>query len=220
MHVFHFVNQNKTHITIILWNMDIVAVCGLTYSDFVINRMAEIKRADLLVLSFGAVGTVDFRNEIKNSDGIFVDLCTLSDDLSCTVLCGADTDVYGIKHKSVIVADKGQLIDVSDAVNAPKGYQGGVTYRSYETSAGKIGVIVDGDIMYTDSVKAAAEGKAELIVGISDCAIDNKLILACRAAALYNSVPVLLSAKNYSLLTDSEGSIKQACALSVNEISF
>ena len=205
---------------LILWSMDIVAVCGLTYSDFVINRMAEIKHTDLLVLSFGAVGVVDFRNEIKNSDGIFVDLCTLSDDLSCTVLCGADTDVYGIKRKSVIVADRGQLIDVSDMVNAPKGYQGGASYRSYETSAGKIGVIVDGDIMYADSAKNAAQNNARLIVNIVDDVIDNKRILACRAAALYNFVPVLLSAKNYSLLTDGGGGIKQANALAVNEITL
>jgi len=200
----------------ILWTMEIVTVCGLTYSDFVIGCLAEIERADLLVLSFGAVEIVDFKKEIKRDDGVFVDLCTLSYDMNCAVLCGADTDVYGIRHKSVIIADRGQLLDVSDMVNAPESYDAGKAYRSYKTSAGNLGVIVDGDIMRAESAKAAALNKADMIVNISDKDIDNKQILAARAAALFNNVPALLCARNYSLLSDVHGEVKFASKAAVN----
>ena len=200
--------------------MEIVVVCGMTYSDFVINRMAEIKRSDMLVFSYGAVETVDFKAEIKRDDGIFVDLCTLSYDLGCTVLCGADTDVYGIKHKSVIVVDKGRLIDVSDMVNAPEGYDRGSSYRTYSTSAGKLGVIVDGDIMYVESAKTAALNHADMIINIVDKNIDNKQILAARASGLFNDTLALLCAKNYTLLSDGGGEIKFAGRSDVNVWTF
>ena len=196
--------------------MEIVTVCGLSYSDFVIGRLSEIERADLLVLSFGAVETVDFKKEIKRDDGVFVDLCTLSYDLNCAVLCGADTDVYGLKHKSVIIADRGQLLDVSDMVNAPEDYAPGKSYRSYKTSAGNLGVIVDRDVMRAESAKAAALNKADIVVNLSDRDIDGKQILAARAAGLFNGVPVLLCAKNYSLLSDMHGEVKFASKADVS----
>ena len=201
--------------------MEIVAVCGLSYSDFVIGRLSDIGRADILVLSFGAVETVDFKKEIQRDiNGVFVDLCTLSYDLNCAVLCGADTDVYGIKHKSVIIADKGQLIDVSDMVNAPDGFDAGGAYRSYKTSAGVLGVVVDGDIMCPDSAKAAALNKADMIINIADKDIENKQILTARAAGLLNNTPVLLCAKNYALLSDKTGEVKFAGSAGVNVFSF
>ena len=200
--------------------MEIVAVCGLTYSDFVIERFEEIKRADLLILSFGAVETVVFRNEIKRDDGVFVDLCMLSRDLDCAVLCGADTDVYGIKHKSVIVVDKGRLVDVSDMVNAPRGFDRGTAFKTYPLSAGKAGVAVCGDIMLPECAKTLAAAGAALIVNISDKDIDGKLILAARAAGLYNNLPVLLCARNYFILSDGNGEIKYAEKENINTFSL
>ncbi len=210
--------MHKPAFLIILWTMKIVTVCGLTYSDFVISTLAGIKDADLLVLSFGTVETVDFRSEIKSGDGVFVDLCTLSSDLDCALLCGADTDVYGIKHKSVIVADRGQLIDVSDMVNAPDGYDPGSSYRSYDTSAGKIGVIVDSDIMHPEAAKALASANPDIIVNIADKDADNKQILATRASALFCGLPLLLSMKNYVLLSDACGEVKQSGNSAVNSL--
>lgn len=200
--------------------MEIVTVCGLTYSDFVINRMPEVKRAGLLVFSFGAVETVDFRKEIKRDDGVFVDLCTLSYDLDCAVLCGADTDVYGIRHKSVILADKGRLVDVSDMVNASTGYSPGTSYRTYRTSAGKIGVVVDCDIMSLESVKAVRADGADIIVNVADKDVCSKQILAARAAGLFNALPVLSVSRNYALLSDGEGEVKFAGRADVNVWEF
>lgn len=200
--------------------MEIVTVCGLTFSDFVIGHMQNIKRADVLVLSFGAAETVDFRKEIKGDGGVFVDLCTLSFDLDCVVLCGADTDVYGIRHKSAIIADKGRLIDVSDMVNVPEGYDEGASYRCYKTSAGNLGVIIDGDIMYPQAAKTTALSGADLIVNIADKAADNRQFLAARANALFNDSPVLLLTKDYALLSDGGGEVKQSGSAAISIFSL
>ena len=214
--------------------MEIVTVCGMSYADFVIHRMAEVRRADLLVFSFGAVETIDFRKEIKGDDGVFADLCTLSYDLNCAVLCGAGTDVFGVKHKSVVVADKGRLVDVSDQItnynvqitNKDNSASFAISHlpfpicKAYDTSAGKIGIIADNDIMRPKSAEELALQGAQLIVAVADKPVDNSVILAARAAGLYNGVPVLFAAKDYVMLSDGSGEVKFAGHSTLNAFSL
>ena len=104
--------------------MRVCFVSGGSLSEFAEGASGE---ADVVICGFQALGEVSYERELKGETGCFADVAILSREKKCAVLAGCFTDARGIRRKSVVAADRGRILGVSDMVNR---IDGGNTARA------------------------------------------------------------------------------------------
>ncbi|MBO7214775.1 MAG: hypothetical protein J6V66_04680 [Clostridia bacterium] len=169
----------------------------------------SVKNSQLCLLGFDALGKVSYKSELSGAESKLPSLSAFSRKISGVVIAGAVTDNYGILKKSAVIADKGKLLGISDMVIGYDGspYQGGGSYKVYQTSACKIGIVVDDDIRNYEAVKSMSLCDADLIVIISSSEEKKQHNFLVRAYAYLFGVSVLLITKTGTLASDIHGEI-------------
>ena len=176
------------------------------------ERLGTVARYDMLVFGFNGLGLVSYKKELNGETEYFQDVARLSRQLSTVIICGCDTDTYGVFRHSAVIADKGKILGVSDAVHAidETEFVAGGSYRVYETSAGKIGIIVADDVLFFESAKTLSMCDADLIVCVFKKMNGSMPQIMLRAEAYSNGVAMALCADKYAVLSDARGNIAAA----------
>ena len=173
------------------------------------DRLVEIKSNDLVVFGFNGVGLVSYKKELSGETEYFQDVAKLSKQLSSVVICGCDTDTYGIYRHSAVVADKGKILGVTDMAHSIDDgeFVAGGNFRVYDTSAGKIGIILAEDLYFPESARVLALCDADLIICIFKKLESFMPQVMLRAGAFANGVAMALVAKNHLSVADIKGQV-------------
>lgn len=190
--------------------MRVCFVTGGSLADFS-ERWQELE-AEVVVCGFQALGEVSYERELKGETSLFEDVALLSKEKRCVVLGGCFTDARGIRRKSVVVAEKGRILGVSDMVNRIDGsqYRAGVGIKIYETTAGKLGVVVAEDLYFPCVLETLSAGGADVAVCMFEQLTESLEPMLARAQAFLCGIPVLLCSYGYALITDIGGKIRFA----------
>lgn len=167
---------------------------------------------DVLVFGFNGLGLVSYKKELSGETEYFRDLASLSKEFGGVVVCGCDTDTYGVFRHSAVIADKGKILGVSDMVHSidDSEFVPGGNLRVYDTSRGKIGLIVGEDLYFPEVPRVLTLCDADVIICIFKKLEGVMPQIMLRAGAFANGVSMALCAKNYACLADSFGSIAVA----------
>lgn len=186
------------------------------------NSLSEINGAKLVVFSSHGLGLVSYESELSGETENFSDLAKLSREVGGVIISGCNTDTYGAYRKSVVIADKGKLLGVSDAVYVTEGseYTGGVNFVVYKTSIGKVGVLVGEDIYSFEAVKSMAVGDADFIVCVFDEVSSFAPELVVRAEAFLCGIPIVLCANGYAMIANCKGETEFSTGMSIAVASF
>ncbi len=173
------------------------------------EKLGSVAKSDLLVFGFNGLGLVSYKKELGGETEYFQDIARLSRQLSSVIICGCDTDTYGVFRHSAVIADKGKIVGVSDMVHAidETEYAAGGSYKVYDTSAGKIGIIVSEDLYFFESTKVLASCDADVIVCLFKTLDGSMPQIMLRAAAFANGVVMALCAEKYAAVADIKGNI-------------
>ncbi len=173
------------------------------------NSLDKISESDLVVFGFNGLGLVSYKKELNGETEYFSDVAKLSRQLSSVIVCGCDTDTYGVFRHSVVVADKGKILGVTDMVHTidESEFASGGNFRVYDTSCGKIGVIVCEDLYFPESARALTLFDADIIVCIFKKVENHVPNLMLRAGAFANGVLMALCADNYASVSNIKGEI-------------
>ncbi|MBE7078513.1 MAG: hypothetical protein E7380_01485 [Clostridiales bacterium] len=164
--------------------------------------------ADLLLFGFNGLGEVCYEKELKGESGYFERVATLSKTCKNLVVCGCITDTRGLKRKSVVVAEKGKILGISDMLHAVDGeVNSGGAVKLYDTEIGKIGVAVAEDLLFPDVVRSLSLCGAECILCPFGRVYDSVQSVLLRAYAYCYGVPILFCAQGYSLAAEIDGSL-------------
>ena len=189
--------------------MELCMITADTMDKVFEQRLGEISGQKLVLFGFNGLGLVSYKKELDGETEYFHDLAKLSNQLGSVVICGADTDTYGVFRHSAVVADKGKILGVSDMAHSidDSEFVAGGNFRVYDTSAGKIGVIVGEDLFFPESSRVLTLCDADIIVCVLK-KLDNLMPqIMLRAMSFSNGVPMALCAKNYSVVADIKGNI-------------
>ena len=175
---------------------------------------------DLIVFGFNGAGEVSYERELKGETDFFEQTAKLSKSEESLVVCGCITDARGHKRKSVVVAENGKLIGVSDMLNVIDGATGsGAALRVYETKIGRMGVVVAEDLYFPEVIKSLALCGSDFIVCAFDRAEGVETALLKSHAFCYG-VPILFCAKGFALVTDISGEVAFASPQSPISLPF
>ena len=187
-------------------------VTGDTLNSVWQEKLSELGRQDLIAFGFNGMGLVSYKKELSGETEYFHDLARLSKQLSCVIICGCDTDNYGVFRHSAVIADKGKILGVSDMVHSidDSEYAAGSGFRVYDTSVGKIGLLVAEDLFFPETARVLALCDAELIVCVFKKLENTMPQIMLRAGAFANGVAMVLCANNYACVSDIKGRISVA----------
>ncbi len=206
--------------------MKICCVGGGSVNDVWQERLAVADGADVVIFGFNGLGLVSYKKELAGETEYFQDVAKLSGQLGAVVICGCDTDTYGVFRHSAVVADRGRILGVTDMVNSldESEYASGGSYKVYETGAGKIGVIIGEDLFFPETARLLSLCDAELIACVYPKSEDLMPQVCARAQAFMFGVVFALCGGEYSAVTDAFGNVKASgsgnvlkCAVSVEK---
>ncbi len=163
--------------------------------------------ADVVCFSFGALGKVSYEKELKGETSLFEDAALLSKEGKNTVVCGCYTDARGMKRKSVVVAEKGRILGVSDTLHRVDGdeYKCGAGIRVYDTAVGRMGVIVADDLLFPNVAQTLSLCGAEFILCVYENLSDTLEQTLMRSWSFSYGVPMCMCAYGFSQATDTCG---------------
>ncbi len=185
------------------------------FTNSTINQVEEQKitgldKSDLVVFGFNGLGLVSYKKELSGETEYFCDLAKLSKQLNSVIVCGCDTDTYGVFRHSAVIADKGKILGVADMMHQinDSEYVAGGAVKVYETSAGKIGVLIAEDLFFPSLTEILSLCDADVIVCVF-MRIDSLMPqVVLRAMAYINGLPMCLVAKSYALAVNAQGEVQ------------
>ena len=175
----------------------------------------NLKDCGVVIFGFNGVKKINYKNELNGSESVLPKIASISKKLSNVIIVGAITDNYGIIRKSAVIADKGKLLGISDMNNkiSSAEYSGGGGHRVYQTSRGKIGVLIGDDLLDIEAVKAMAICDADFIIAIVSEPEKKEYGFLVRAYAYLFGLPIVVVTQDSFLASDMAGEI---CGASKN----
>ncbi len=163
---------------------------------------------DLTLFGFDGMGEISYEKELRGETDFFERSAVLSKTSKSVVVCGCVTDARGHKRKSALVAERGKLLGVSDALYAMDGaFASGAELRIYPTKAGKMGIAVGEDLFFPEVMKSLTMCGSDFVVcpfGRIKGELPSALL---RAQAFQYGTPIFLCGKGYCLVATPEGQI-------------
>ncbi len=166
-------------------------------------------RTDVVLCSFQGLGEVSYERELKGETGLFEDVALLSREGQNVVVCGCYTDARGIRRKSAVVAERGRILGVSDMVNRIDGgeYRGGAGIKIYDTSVGKLGVVVAEDLYFPQVMQTLSVCGAEVALCPFEETNESLEQTLMRAEAFFYGIPVCVCAFGFAEAADIAGKL-------------
>ena len=173
------------------------------------ERLIDISHHDVVVFGFNGLGLVSYKKELNGETEYFQDLAKLSKQLSSVVISGCDTDTYGVFRHSVVIAEKGKILGVTDMTHVvdESEFVASGSYRVFDTSVGKIGIIVGEDLFFPESASILSMCDADIIICVFKKQTNTMPQIMLRAYSYANGLPMALCSKEYVSVCDLKGNI-------------
>lgn len=162
---------------------------------------------DVVVFGPDGLGLVSYKKELDGDTERFRDVAKLSREINGVIISGCDTDSYGVFRHSAVIADRGKLLGVSDMAHSvdDSEFVSGGNFRVYDTSAGKIGIIVDRDLFFPESARVLALCDADVIICVFRKSENFMPQIMLRAGAFCNGVPIAMCTEKFACVSDIKG---------------
>ena len=188
-------------------------ICFISKGGLAEFYKQENKQSDLLLFPVRS-GEISYEKELKGESNFFEEIAKVSKQSQAVVISGCVTNAKGHIRKSAIVAENGRILGVSDMLHAIDGEVGcGANLRVYETKIGRIGVLVEKDLYFPETISALTVCGADIIVCPFGRVGKIERVLA-RAFAFVGGVPICVCGKGNSLIASPTGELCFSTTLS------
>ncbi len=197
--------------------MDLCFVTSDTLNSVWQDKFDRLDKGGVTVFGFNGLGLVSYKKELSGETEYFQDVAKLSRQTSGVVISGCDTDTYGVFKHSAVIADKGKLLGVTDMAHSidESEFVAGGSLRVYDTSAGKIGLLIGEDLFFPETARVLALCDADIIICIFKGLQGSIEQVMLRAGAFANGVAMALCSKNYACVSDIKGNVSIAGGLDI-----
>lgn len=173
------------------------------------NNLSGLSGSDVTVFGFNGLGLVSYKKELNGETEYFQDVARLSRQTAGVVVSGCDTDTYGIFRHSAVIADKGKILGVSDMIHSldDSEFIPGSGNRVYDTSKGKIGIIISDDLFFPEISESLSSQSADLIICLFKKTDGFMPFIGARALSYMNGVNFACIFGGTSAICDIKGNV-------------
>lgn len=136
----------------------------ITLSECFEFCMHNLKKGDIACFNRNILYCVDLESELDGSNEVILNLARLSASTHCIFIVATRAVVGNECYNSVIVLENGKILGISDEIFAKPSFCQGNCLRCYNTSKGRIAIIVGGDFYYPQVWQKCVDGKADFIL--------------------------------------------------------
>lgn len=182
---------------------NVMRICFVASGDL----DAVLPEADVALLPLTCLGEVSYERELRGETALFEAVALKSKALKSVVAAGCYTDARGFKRKSVVVAERGRLLGVSDCTCRIDGSEhgAGAGVKVYETAAGRLGIVVGEDLLFPKVMETLSLSGADAALCSCGPLSEGLELTLIRAEAFFFGLPVALCAPGYAALSDPSG---------------
>lgn len=169
----------------------------------------DFNDCDIVVFGFDGLKKISYKRELSGEENLLSKFASLSKKTKKIIISGAITDNYGVIRKSAVISENGKLLGISDMnlnVNA-SGFSQGGGYRVYQTSKGRIGLLIGDDIIDFDGIKSMALCDADVIIALLGCEEKPQHGFLIRSYSYLFGAPMLLISNEGAMASDIGGEI-------------
>lgn len=183
----------------------VMKVCVVTQRQSPLN--IPLPAADIAMFDFWSLGRVDFAAEISAKSNKLQAVAQNSLKQGCACLCGCITNSRGLIRKSVVVADGGKLLGITDMSYVLDGeeYKGGGVAGVYALHGYRVGVCVQNDLMFPEFIKIFSQLGCNILCVHSDNLLDGALPQLTRSYAYLYGLPIVTAANGVAFFADGNG---------------
>lgn len=165
--------------------------------------------SDVIFFGFNGLDDVYYERELDGDTGKLEDLAIMSRELSAVVVSGCYTHTCNRKRKSAVIADKGRILGVSDMLcNLDDGeFTAGAHLRVYETSAGKIGLVVGEDLFFPEVIRTLSDCDADIALCVFEENVDFLPQILMRAFSFCYGLGVCLCGAGIAQIASTGGEL-------------
>ncbi len=184
--------------------MRVCVVNGLNIKD-----ITALPECDVALLGFGAIGTVDYENELSGDSDKFEAVARLSKSANCAIACACVTTGRGIRRKSCAVAEGGKLLGICDMLHVldDEDFKSGAHLGLFTLGGYKIGVCVENDLFFPEDFKALARCGCNAVLVAREQIEDGVPTVLIRAYSYLYGVPIAMSAGKTAFFSGSLGGV-------------
>lgn len=176
---------------------------------------------DITVFGFDGLGEVCYERELSGETSYFENVALLSKERKGIVVSGCVTNVHGHKRNSAVVAEKGKLLGVSDALYAfDRRSNAGGALKLYDTALGKTGVLVADDLYAAELWKGLSLCGCECVVCPFGRVQNEMQTVLLRAYAYTYGLSVLFCGKGLCAVVEGDGRLRFSSPHSPVETTF
>ncbi|MBD5584466.1 MAG: hypothetical protein HDQ88_05240 [Clostridia bacterium] len=178
-------------------------------TDGTVASTDSLPYCDLAVFGFSGLGEVDYEKELKGETEKFEESARLSKENGCGLVCGCKTVSRGLIRKSVAVSDRGKLLGISDMLHVIdcEDFKSGSSLGFYRVNGCKVGLCIENDLLFPDTVKSLAMCGCNVIVAVLEEIRDNVPALLIRAYSYLYGIPIVMCAGKTAYFADISGAI-------------
>lgn len=165
--------------------------------------------SQVIVFGFNGLERVEYEKELKGETCKLEDLAIMSRELSSVVISGCYTYSLGKKRKSAAIADKGRILGVSDMTRKidESEFISGAHLHVYETSVGKIGLVVGEDLFFSETFKTLSDCDADIVICIFEQNTDFLPQILMRAFSFCYGIDICLCAQGIAQASTINGEL-------------
>lgn len=173
------------------------------------NNLPSLNGSDVTIFGANGLGLVSYKKELCGETEYFQDVARLSRQISGVVVSGCDTDTYGVFRHSAVISDKGKILGVSDMIYSldDSEFIPGSGNRVYDTSKGKIGIIISDDLFFPEISESLSSQNADLIICLFKKTDGYMPLTVARALSYMCGVNFACVFGNVSFLCDIKGNV-------------
>lgn len=185
--------------------MNILTVTSVKLDELLLNDKFLLNNYQIMICGYGVLGNLDLIEELKGNTNIIRIIAKISAKNKVVAIAGINATLYKRIYRSAIVVDNGKILGISDMIHTlEKGFDGGKSLRVYDTSAGKLGVIVGDDIFFPECIRALRLSGADTIFHITPKKCYTQQ-LAVSANAFFNGMNILSVCRRDAMVYNFNG---------------
>ena len=159
--------------------------------EFCERMMPAIGLVNLVVLASGTDASAEVVERISGLE-------------QCTVLAAMEREDAEGEERGYLVADCGTVVGYAASVHALDGARTGARLRTWDVSAGKLGVLVGDDVMYPEAARFLRKVGAGYLVVLGHRATPASIVMA-RAHAVANGIRTVACFPDCGFIADFDG---------------
>lgn len=177
---------------------------------YILNSLGDLEKLKLcdVVLALPKSRLkINLKTELKGNSNHLLNLAKLSSGFNGLLMVYADTDNYGLFHKSIITLCKGKLISLCDKTVARLGEKPAFGFKMCEVNEVKCGVLVDEDVLELNGIQSFSNLQCDVILNVLEKDLKIRVESAIETLSYIYGINIISLTESGFFASDKSGKI-------------